>query len=74
MLPSLWNNDDNWISHLNVNSGILVSENDKYVHVSVNLPGINPKNIDASYDDDCLKIKFAKSPKAQPKKITVKSV
>lgn len=109
MLPSLWNNDDNWVNHLNINSGISMSEDDKQITISVSLPGINPKDVDANYDEDYIRIKaegeqsfayrmatpedidtniepeatckhgvmtikFAKSPKAQPKKITVKSV
>jgi HSP20 family protein len=124
MLPSLWNDDDNWMSPLNINSGISISQDDKHIYVSASLPGVNPKDVEVNVEDDyvwikgeveqeeedkkkqylrralqsfsyrvavpgdvdqnvepeatskhgVMTIKFAKSPKAAPKKITVKSV
>jgi HSP20 family protein len=124
MLPSLWNDDDNWMTPLNVNSGVSISEDDKHVYINASLPGVDPKNIEITHEDDyvwirgeiveseedkrrkylrrglqsfsyrvavpgdvdassdpeatcrhgVMTIKFAKSPKSQPKKIQVKAV
>lgn len=124
MLPSLWNDDDNWMAPLNVNSGVSISEDDKHVYITASLPGVDPKNIEITHEEDyvwirgevveneedkkkkylrrslqsfsyrvavpgdvdlnsepeatckhgVMTIKFTKSPKAQPKKITVKAV
>lgn len=57
MLPSLWNDDDNWMSPLNLNSGVSISEDDKNIYVAAGLPGVDPKNIEVTFEDDYLWIR-----------------
>lgn len=123
-VPSLWNDEDDWVTTQSTPSGLSVSEDEKNVYVEAALPGIDPKNIEMTYHNGYLWIRgevkeeqkdktrkyyrqstqsfsyrvavpgdvneqtepeatykhgvmtvaFAKSPKAQPKKIQIKEI
>lgn len=123
-LPSIWNDEDDWMTTPSTPSGLSVSEDEKKVYIEASVPGIDPKNIEMTFHDGYLWIRgemkeeekdnkrkyyrqatksfsyrvavpgdidasqepeatyrhgvmtvsFAKSPKAQPKKIQVKSI
>lgn len=123
-LPSIWNDDDSWMTIASNPSGLSVSEDDKNIYIEASLPGIDPKDIDvtfhegylwvqgeakaeekdakrkyyreatnsfsyrvavpgevdlntepkADYKQGIMTVTFVKSPKAQPKKIEIKSV
>jgi HSP20 family protein len=123
-VPSLWNDEDDWVTTQSTPSGLSVSEDEKNVYVEAALPGIDPKNIEmtyhngylwvrgevkeeqkdktrkyyrqstqsfsyrvavpgdvneqtepeATYKHGVMTVSFAKSPKAQPKKIQIKEV
>lgn len=114
--------DDDWYTIPGISNGLTVSEDDKTVYISAALPGVDPQNIEmtfdkgylwikgdskeedgdnkkyyrkatssfsyrvsvpgeldqnvepeADYKNGVMTVKFAKVPKAPPKKITIKS-
>ena len=119
--PSCWDEDDDWGLLTSSGNGLAISEDDKNVYVEAAVPGIDPKEIEVTFDKGVVWIKgeaqdeekerkfyrrdsrsfsyrvmvpgdintnveptaeykngvmhitFAKSPKSQPKKITVKT-
>jgi len=55
--PSIWNDDDDWITPASSPSGLSVSEDDKNIFIEASLPGIKPENIDVTFQDGYLWIK-----------------
>lgn len=52
LLPSFWDEDDDWITMPSTqNTGLSVSEDENKVYVEASLPGINPDNIEVTYQD-----------------------
>lgn len=56
-LPSLWNDDDEWLTTPTSPSGLSISEDDKKVFIEASLPGIDPKHIDITFHDNYLWIR-----------------
>jgi HSP20 family protein len=56
-LPSVWNDDDDWLTAPSSPSGLSISEDDKKIYIEASLPGIDPKNIDITFQDGYLWIK-----------------
>ena len=50
-IPSLWNEDDEWLNTTAAPSGLSVSEDEKSVYVEAALPGLDPKNIEVTFQD-----------------------
>jgi len=50
-IPSLWNEDDEWLNTSAAPSGLSVSEDEKNVYVEAALPGLDPKNIEVTFQD-----------------------
>ena len=50
-LPSIWNDDDDWLTPSSTPSGLSISEDEKNIYIGASLPGIDPKNIDVAYQD-----------------------
>lgn len=123
-LPNFWDEDEEWLNYPSTQSGLSVYEDENSVFVEAAVPGIDPKNVDVTFQDGyvwvrgetkedegdkekkyyrkasrsfsyrvavpgdvdsakdpvatykhgVMKIAFAKSPKAQPKKIQVKRI
>lgn len=122
-LPNFWDEDEEWLTSPSTQSGLSVYEDENNIYVEAAVPGIDPKNVDVTFQDgyvwvrgetkeeegnqkkkyyrkasrSCsyrvavpgdvdttkdpeatykhgvMTIAFAKSPKAQPKKIQVKT-
>lgn len=53
-VPSLFNDEDEWITSSVTPNGLSVSEDDKKVYIEASLPGIDPKNIEVTYQDGYL--------------------
>jgi len=53
-LPSIWNEDDDWLTSPGNPSGLSVSEDDKKIYIEASLPGIDPKNIEMTFHDGYL--------------------
>ena len=56
-LPSIWNDDDNWLTTASSPSGLSVSEDEKHVYIEASLPGIDPKHVEITFQDGYLWIK-----------------
>ena len=44
-VPSIWNDDDDWLTSPTSPSGLSISEDENKVYIEASLPGIDPKNI-----------------------------
>jgi len=53
-LPSIWNDDDDWLTAPSSPSGLSVSEDDKKIYIEASLPGIDPENIEITTQDGYL--------------------
>lgn len=123
-LPDFWDEDEEWLTAPSTQSGLSVYEDENKVYIDAAVPGIDPKNVDVTFQDGYLwihgetkeeeeskkkkyyrkasrsfsyrvavpgdvdnskdpeatykhgvmTIAFTKSPKAQPKKIQVKTI
>lgn len=123
-LPDFWDEDEEWLASPSTQSGLSVYEDENKVYVDAAVPGIDPKNVDVTFQDGYIWIRgetkeeeedrkrkyyrkasrsfsyrvavpgdvdttkdpeaiykhgvmtiaFTKSPKAQPKKIRVKTI
>ena len=56
-MPSIWNEDDDWLTAPSSPSGLSVSEDDKKVYIEAALPGIDPKNVEITTQDGYLWIR-----------------
>ncbi|HEX7042281.1 MAG TPA: Hsp20/alpha crystallin family protein [Patescibacteria group bacterium] len=56
-LPSIWNDDDDWLTAPSSPSGLSISEDEKKIYVEASLPGIDPKNIEMTFQDGYLWIR-----------------
>jgi HSP20 family protein len=56
-LPSIWNDDDSWLTAPSSPSGLSISEDDKKVYIEASLPGIDPKNVEITTQDGYLWIR-----------------
>lgn len=50
-IPSIWNDEDDWITTSSGPSGLSISEDETKVYIEASLPGIDPKNIDITFQD-----------------------
>jgi len=123
-LPGFWDEDEEWFTFPSTQSGLSVYEDENNIYVEAAVPGIDPKNVDVTFQDGyvwirgetkeeerdkkkkyyrkasrsfsyrvavpgevdtnkepeatykhgVMTITFVKSPKAQPKKIQVKTI
>lgn len=56
-LPSIWNDEDDWLTAPSSPSGLSVSEDEKKIYIEASLPGIDPKNIEMTFQDGYLWIR-----------------
>jgi len=66
-----WWNDDLITS--NNNNGLSISEDDKNVYVKAAVPGVDPKEVEITFDKGILLIRAESSEKEEKKKIIRKS-
>lgn len=50
-LPSLWDDDDDWLSIPATQSGLSVSEDENNIYIEAAVPGIDPSNVEVTYQD-----------------------
>lgn len=53
-MPSLWNDEDDWLTAPTTMNGLTVSEDDTKVYVEAAVPGIDPKSIEMTFQDGYL--------------------
>lgn len=51
ILPSIWDEDEDWFNMPSTQTGLSISEDDKNIYVEAAVPGINPDNIEVTYQD-----------------------
>jgi HSP20 family protein len=56
-LPSFWNDEDEWLTTPSTSSGLAVSEDEKNIYVEAHVPGIDPKDIEITFQDGYLWIR-----------------
>lgn len=56
-LPSFWNDEDDWMTTPSIPSGLSVSEDEKKVYVEAAVPGIDPKDVEITFQDGYLWIR-----------------
>ena len=56
-IPSIWNDDHDWLTSPNSPSGLSVSEDEGKIYIEASLPGIDPKNIEITFQDGYLWIR-----------------
>ena len=56
-MPSIWGDEDDWLSSPATGSGLSISEDEKNVYVEASLPGIDPKDVEITYQDGYLWIR-----------------
>lgn len=53
-LPSLWDEDEDWFMTPSTQSGLSVYEDDSKVYIETAIPGINPKDVEVTFQDGYL--------------------
>ncbi|MDD4027307.1 MAG: Hsp20/alpha crystallin family protein [Candidatus Shapirobacteria bacterium] len=53
-IPSLWDEDEGWFMTPSTQSGLSVSEDDGKVYIEAAVPGINPKDVEVTFQDGYL--------------------
>jgi HSP20 family protein len=67
-VPSIWNDDDDWLTAPTSPSGLSISEDGKKIYIEASLPGIDPKNIEMTFQDGYLWIRGETKEEDQDKK------
>ena len=57
MNPSIWSDDNDWSASTLTTNGLSVSEDEKSVYVEAALPGIDPKEVEITFQDGYLWIR-----------------
>lgn len=78
IVPGTWNNfsrqlssildDDNWAMLPNMTQNLSISEDEKNIYVAAAVPGVNPKNVEITFDKGVLWIKASQEEKEEDKK------
>ena len=55
--PSLWEDEEDWGTLTNWPSGLSLSEDNSHVYVQVAVPGVDPKDIEVTFDKGIVWIK-----------------
>jgi len=55
-MPSIWDDEDEWLKPVSSN-GLSISEDEKNVYVEASLPGIDPKDVEMTFQDGYLWIR-----------------
>ena len=67
-VPSIWNDDDDWLTTPTSPSGLSISEDENKVYIEASLPGIDPKNIEITFQDGYLWIRGEEKEEEKDKK------
>lgn len=68
-MPSIWDDDENWPLMTSGHSGISISEDNKNIYIEAQTPGINPEDVEVTFDKGVLYIRGeAKEEEADKKK------
>ncbi len=67
-LPDFWDEDEEWLTAPSTQSGLSVYEDDNKVYVEAAVPGIDPKNVDVTFQDGYLWVRGESKEEEENKK------
>ncbi len=67
-LPAFWDEDEEWLAYPSTQSGLSVYEDDSRVYVEAAVPGIDPKNVEVTFQDGYLWIRGETKEEEEDKK------
>jgi HSP20 family protein len=67
-LPNFWDEEDQWLSNPIGQNGISISEDEAKIYISAAVPGIDPKNVEATFQDGYLWIRGETKDEEEDKK------
>ena len=67
-LPNFWNEDEEWLTSPSTQSGLSIYEDDHKVYIEASVPGIDPKNVDVTFQDGYLWIQGETKEEEEDKK------
>lgn len=67
-LPSVWDDEDNFMAMPTSTSGLSLSEDEKNVYIKAHVPGVDPKNIDVTMHEGYLWIRGEHTENEEDKK------
>jgi HSP20 family protein len=67
-MPALWDEDDDWLTTPSTQSGLSISEDENKVYVEAAVPGIDPKNVEVTFQDGYLWVRGAHQEEEKDKK------
>ena len=67
-LPDFWDEDEEWLTTPSTQSGLSIYEDDKKVYVEAAVPGIDPKDVDITFQDGYLWIRGETKEEEEDKK------
>lgn len=67
-LPDFWDEDEKWLTSPSTQSGLSIYEDDNKVYVEAAVPGIDPKNVDVTFQDGYLWIRGETKEEEEDKK------
>jgi len=73
-LPSMWHDDEDWNAVSNAHTGLSISEDEKNVYVSAALPGVDPKDVEVTFDKGFVWVKGEGKEEEKGKKYYRKAV
>jgi len=72
--PSFWDDDDELSLNSAASNGVSISEDEKNVYVEAALPGVNPKDVEVTFDKGMVWIKGETKEEEKEKKYYRKAV
>jgi HSP20 family protein len=67
-LPDFWDEDEEWLTSPSTQSGLSVYEDEQKVYVDAAVPGIDPKNVEVTFQDGYIWIRGETKEEEQDKK------
>lgn len=67
-LPDFWDDDEGWLTSTSSSNGLSVYEDDNSVYVEAALPGVDPKDIDITFQDGYLWVRAETEEKEEGKR------
>jgi HSP20 family protein len=67
-LPNFWDDEEDWFTVPSTQSGLSISEDDKKIYIEASIPGIDPKNVDITFQDGYLWVRAETKEEEEDKK------
>jgi len=67
-LPNFWDEDEEWLTAPSTQNGLSVYEDENNIYVEAAVPGIDPKNVDVTFQDGYLWVRGETKEEEEDKK------